>query len=106
MFNLASSYIELEGFKLGSNSAASRTRRHPTAVVLTDKYIDTLLTKAADAFGTCITVAQYGKFDRTWLIQWTTPRKGKAGDPTYQAAEASRRCSMVMRCMTEVVKQS
>lgn len=62
MFNLASSYIELEGFKLGSNSATSRTRRHPTAVVLTDKYIDTLLTKAADAFGTCITIAQYGKF--------------------------------------------
>jgi hypothetical protein len=60
MDSLASSYIELERFELGSNSAASRTRRHPTTIVLTNKYIYALLTQAADAFGTCIAVSQYG----------------------------------------------
>jgi hypothetical protein len=59
MVDLASSYIQLEGFELGSNGAAPRTCRRTTAVVLTDKYVYALLTQTANAFGACIAVAQY-----------------------------------------------
>jgi hypothetical protein len=59
MANLASSYVQLEGFELGFNSAASRTCRRTTAVVLTNKYVYALLTQTANAFRACIAVAQY-----------------------------------------------